>query len=465
MRPAGATRVGRIAAALLAAAALVGMLLAAGGLRPAGSAAGVGLPTAVAAVTIQTAQAPQQPLPLLQPLIDAVPSGGTLRLNPGRYQGPAQITRPMVLDGGGAATVEGDGRSTVLSVLADGVTVRGLHLRGSGDSQDRVDAGLLLAGSDLRVENNRLDDVLFGLHLRAVTRSLVRGNQVIGKPLTPGMRGDALRLWNSRHNRVEDNRFERGRDLTLINSPDNQLRRNRFDDGRYGLHVVFSPRLLAEGNQLSRTGTGIVVLYSPELTLRGNRVAHALTDGGAGIVLKDSHDSVIEGNELLHCAVGLKVDTGVEGLGHLQVRRNHFAHNIIGMFFYGEAGADRFSDNRYTNNLTTVAVSAPGAGASHQWSGNTWDEYQGFDLNGDGRGDTPHDVLLFADRIWMETPLATFFRNSPALELLDFLERLAPFTSPYRVLRDPSPRMLPAPGTPAAAAVLSSTLRTSEVSP
>lgn len=41
----------------------------------------------------------------------------------------------------------------------------------------------------------------------------------------------------------------------------------------------------------------------------------------------------------------------------------------------------------------------------------------------------------------METPLAAFFRNSPVLEMLDFLERLAPFSSPHRVLRDPAPRM------------------------
>jgi hypothetical protein len=29
----------------------------------------------------------------------------------------------------------------------------------------------------------------------------------------------------------------------------------------------------------------------------------------------------------------------------------------------------------------------------------------------------------------METPMATFFRNSPVLEMLDFLERLAPFST------------------------------------
>jgi nitrous oxidase accessory protein len=416
------------------AALLAGLLLA----------GGLGWATAVWRVEAVAPAAPAGPRPALQalqPLIDATPAGGTLRLAPGRYQGPARITRALLLDGGRQARIEGDGQGTVLSVQADGVTLRGLHLRGSGDSQDRVDAGLLLQGADLRVEDNTLEDVLFGFHLQGVSRSLLRGNRVRGKDLSTGLRGDALRLWNSRHNRIEGNRFERGRDLTLINSPDNHLLANHFSDGRYGLHAVFSPRLRAEDNRLSHTGTGIVVLYSPQLHLRGNRIAHALTDGGAGIVLKESHDSLIEHNEVLHCAIGLKLDTSLEGVGQLTVRGNHFAHNLIGMFFYGEAGGDLFSNNRYSNNLTTVAISAPGAGSSHRWQDNLWDEYEGFDRDHDGHGDTPHDVLLFADRIWMETPAATFFRNSPALELLDFLERLAPFASPYRVLRDPRPRM------------------------
>jgi nitrous oxidase accessory protein len=381
----------------------------------------------------------------LQPLIDATPPGATLELDAATYRGPARITRPLVLDGARRATLVGDGRSTVLAVAADGVTLRGLRITGSGDSQDRADAGLLLQGRGHLVEDNVFDDVLFGIHLQGVERSVVRRNRVRGKALAPGLRGDALRLWNSRHNRIEDNAFSRGRDLTLINSPDNRLERNRFDDGRYGLHVVFSPRLHAEGNRLEHTGTGIVVLYSPQLVLRANHVAHALTDGGAGIVLKDSDDSVVEGNEVLHCAVGMKLDTPVEGRARLEVRGNHFAHNIVGLFFYGEAGSGNFSGNRFVANLTTVAISAPGAGSGHRWLANEWDEYQGLDFDRDRHGDTAHEVLLYADRIWMERPMTTFFRNSPALELLDFLERLAPFSSPVRVLVDPRPRIAHTP--------------------
>jgi len=326
-------------------------------------------------------------------------------------------------------------------VAANGVTLRGLRIAGSGESHDGVDAGILLEGDGHVVENNVIEDVLFGIHLRRVNSSRIVGNQVTGKPLDPGMRGDAIRLWYSRHNAIENNRFQRARDLTFANSPDNRIAANRFVDGRYGMHVIFSPRLQIENNHLSHTGTGIIVLYSPNLLLRGNHVAHALTGGGGGIVFKESHDALVEGNEVLHCSVGLRVDAPPEAAGKLTVRGNRFAHNIIGLFFYGEEGGHRFTDNRFESNLTTVGISAPGAGSANVWRNNYWDDYQGFDRDGDGIGDTPHEAYLFADRIWMETPMATFFRNSPVLEMLDFLERLAPFSSPHLILRDPVPRM------------------------
>ena len=44
--------------------------------------------------------------------------------------------------------------------------------------------------------------------------------------------------------------------------------------------------------------------------------------------------------------------------------------------------------------------------------------------------------------------MARFFRKSPALELLDFLERLAPGALPTLILRDPEPVSRPGATTP-----------------
>jgi nitrous oxidase accessory protein len=377
----------------------------------------------------------------LQPLIDATPAGGRLALAPGDYTGPVTIGRPMTLDGGGQARLVGPGRGTVLSVTTSGATVRGLHIAGSGETHDGIDAGILVAGDDNRIEDNELSDVLFGIHIRGGNRNLIRANRVTGKDLPQAARGDAIRMWHGRRNRIEDNRFVRARDLTFTNSPDNRIAGNRFTDGRYGMHIIFSPGLTVENNHLEHTGTGIVILYSPDLTVRGNRIAHALTAGGAGIVFKESGDARVENNEVVHCSVGLKIDAPPESVGILQARGNRFAHNIIGAFFYGEAGGHRFNGNRFENNLTQIGISGLGAGSANTWQGNYWSHYQGFDRDGDGLGDSPHEDWLYADRIWMETPKAAFFRESPVLELLDFLERLAPFSTPYLILRDSAPQI------------------------
>ncbi len=379
--------------------------------------------------------------PAFQPLIDATPSGGTLRPAAGIYAGPAVIDRPMTIDGGGKVAIDAGNRGTVLTVRASGVTVRGLRLTGSGETHDGIDAGLTIESHDNLVEGNVLDEVFFGIHVRGGDRNRIRGNRVAGKALSLGLRGDGLRIWNGRGNDITGNDFWRVRDLTLTNAPDNRVADNRLKDARYAMHIVFSPRTRVEGNHVEQTGTGIVAMYSTDTIVRGNRIRHALEGGGAAIVFKDSGGALVEDNEVVHCAVGLMADAPVNAeLTHV-IRNNRFAHNITGMSFYGEKGGHRILDNDFDNNLTQVFVSAPGVGEANVWRGNRWSDYQGFDRDGDGIGDTPHELWLYADRIWMELPKAKFFANSPSLELLDFLERLAPFSSPTLILRDSLPRM------------------------
>ena len=377
----------------------------------------------------------------LQPLIDATPAGGTLRPAAGLYAGPVVIERPMVIDGGGKVSVDAGNRGTVLTVRASGVTIRGLRLTGSGETHDGIDAGLAIEGHDNLVDGNVLDEVFFGIHIKGGNRNRIRDNRVTGKNLSLGLRGDGLRIWNGRDNEITGNEFRRVRDLTLANSPDNRVANNRLADARYAMHIVFSPRTRVEGNIIERTGTGIVAMYSTDLIVRGNRISHALDGGGAALTFKDSGGALVENNEVVHCAVGLMADAPVNAeLTHV-IRNNRFAHNITGMSFYGEKGGHRILDNHFDNNLTQVSISAPGVGEANVWRGNHWSDYQGFDRDGDGIGDTPYELWLYADRLWMELPKAKFVANSPSLELLDFLERLAPFSSPNLILRDSLPRL------------------------
>ena len=379
----------------------------------------------------------------LQPWLDAAPAGVTLRLPAGVYAGPAVISKPLTLEGGGQVVIDAGGKGTVLTVKADRVTLRGLTLRGSGDSHDALDGGLMAEGRNLLIEDNVVEDVLFGMSLHRTEDSVVRRNRIRSRPVDSADRGDGLRLWYSTGNRIEDNDIAQIRDITVTNAPRNRFTGNRIVDSRRAFNFLFAHRTLVDRNHLEKNSTGIIALNSDGLLIRNNRILHAMDASGAGIALKETSAALVIGNEIVHCAHGIMADSPMNPINRIVFVNNLVAHNITGVYFYGAKGGHIAAGNTFRSNLWPVTIIGDGDPMNDVWWGNYWDDYEGFDRDHDGFGDRPHDLLAWADRIWMETPTARFFRNSPVLEMLDFLERLAPFSSPALILRDTAPRMKP----------------------
>ena len=379
----------------------------------------------------------------LQPWLDTALPGARIRLPAGIYQGPAVISKPLTLEGDGQVVVDAGGHGTVLTIQADGVTLRGLTLRGSGNSHDQLDSGLMAEGKNLLIENNVIEDVLFGISLHKTGDSVVRGNRIRSRAVDPADRGDGLRLWYSSHNRIENNDIAQIRDVTVTNSPHNRFSGNTIRDSRRAFNFLFAHRSLVDRNHLDQNSTGIIALNSDGLTIRNNRILHAMDASGAGIALKETSAALVIGNEIVHCAHGIMADSPMNPLNRIVFIDNYVAHNITGVYFYGAKGGHIAIGNTFRSNLWPVTIIGDGDPLDDTWLGNYWDGYEGFDQDGDGFGDRPYELLAYADRIWLETPAARFFRNSPVLELLDFLERLAPFSAPALILRDSAPRMKP----------------------
>jgi nitrous oxidase accessory protein len=149
------------------------------------------------------------------------------------------------------------------------------------------------------------------------------------------------------------------------------------------------------------------------------------------------------GNRILYCGTGLYLDVSpYQPDTTNRIKDNLIAYNGVGIQFLNDWTGNQIEGNRFKGNITQVAVSGGGKTANrNRWNGNYWDDYEGFDLNRDGIGDAPYELYSYADRLWMDVPPARFFKGSPVLEVLDFLERLAPFTAPNMLVRDDSPLM------------------------
>jgi nitrous oxidase accessory protein len=191
---------------------------------------------------------------------------------------------------------------------------------------------------------------------------------------------------------------------------------------------------------------GVFLMYSDGVAIRRNRISHSLGSTGMGIGFKESSEISVEDNAILYCATGIYVDISPYEPGSTnRFERNRIAYNGIGMLFHNDWTGNLLRDNRFEGNHTQVAVRGGGTAQRNVWSGNHWDDYRGFDRNGDGVGDTSYELYAYSDQLWMEFPGTQFFRGSPLLEMLDFLERLAPWSRPLLVLRDDAP-ILHSPG-------------------
>ncbi len=337
--------------------------------------------------------------------------------------------------------IDGEGSGTILSVLAEGSVVRGLRLENSGVSHDRLDAAILVSADKVRVEGNTIANTLFGIHLKQANDAVIRNNRITSLDTSHTLRGDGIRLWYSTGNLIEANEIEQVRDLVFSNSEGNRIVGNTIRHSRIAMEFVFSPNNQVLDNVVDNNIAGIVVLYSHRMKIRGNRLQHLRTLTSPALSIKGSSRAQLIENEILHCAVGLVANAPVHPEHVFQLLGNRFAYNDVAMYFYGEKGGHLVYDNHFENNLTDVLVSASSSALDNQWRGNYWDRYRGFDRDNDGFGDTHFSIYLYTDRLWMDRPTTRFFRGSPSLELMDFVERLAPFSNPYLVLSDPKPRI------------------------
>jgi len=382
-------------------------------------------------------------LPAFQDLVDAAEPNAVLTPAPGTYRGPVVIDQPLEIDGQGKVTIDGGGKGSVIVLDTDGATLKGLHLTNSGESHNDIDAGVQVRGNFNVVRDNVIDNCLFGIDLQQSEHNVVRRNRISSKPADLGVRGDAIRLWYSFDNEISDNVIRQSRDTVVWYSKDNRILRNDARGGRYSLHFMYSQENLVEDNHYEDNAVGIFLMYSDGVIVRNNYIAKATGPTGIGIGFKETSDVTIEGNQILQNAVGLYLDVSpYQPDTTNSFRDNVIAYNGIGIRWLNDWTGNVFENNQLRSNISQVVVEGGKTANRNEWKGNYWDDFEGFDRDADGVGDSAYEYYGYADRIWMDVPPAQFFKGSPMLEVLDFLERLAPFSEPDLIVRDGEPVML-----------------------
>lgn len=378
----------------------------------------------------------------LEALLAQARDGDTIRIPPGVYNGDLRLQKRVALIGVDHPIIRGSGAGSVITVEADGCTIRGLILERSGRDVMREDAGILVKSSHNEISGNHLRDVLFGIYLLNAGGNVVYDNVIEGRgELEFGQRGSGIHVWNSDSNVFVRNRITDARDGFYIqNARHTLVEANEVSRVRYGLHYMYADSNVFVANRFEQNLAGAAVMYSRAITLRHNLFLQNRSTTSYGILFQDCHGVVADSNVIADNAVGLFFEASTGNT----FRHNLILRNDVALQMFQNATGNTFVENNFMDNLTLLTI--VGKRTETHWSsggrGNYWSTYDGYDVDVDEIGDVPMVIQNAFDFLEGRQPTVRLYLYSPASQALAAAARAFPILRIHEE-QDPHPLMRP----------------------
>jgi nitrous oxidase accessory protein len=377
--------------------------------------------------------------------IAAAAAGDTILVGPGKYRENLVIDKSVVLVGQGSPQIIGQGKGDVVLVGGDDVELSGFSVTGSGNSMIVSDAGIKILGTGARIRDNLVIDNLFGIYLRGAREALVEGNTIRGREdVDLGQRGAGVHLFDAQNNVIRNNRVSFVRDGVYFDHADfNVVEDNEFSDLRYGVHYMYCKSNSFFRNVFRDSLGGVAVMYTEHVRFSDNQIINNRGGYNAfGLLLKDCLDSVAERNVIVNNVNGVFLDNSHRN----RFLNNLIAYNDVGVMLYASSLESKFSGNDFVGNLATLhTVGRADADWTPEGRGNHYSDYAGYDVDGDGIGDTDHRLQDAFEYLEGSRPLLRLFLNSAASDALAAAERSFPIV-PSSEEQDSAPSMKPVSG-------------------
>ncbi|MBI2394150.1 MAG: nitrous oxide reductase family maturation protein NosD [Deltaproteobacteria bacterium] len=436
------------AAAILVAAAALGVRSAPAGSSVLPRARGATHGTEISATTGPVAAEPPPGATVardeahLRQLIDEGPA--EIWLEARTYRTSLLVRRALSLRGRKGATLEGPGQGTVLSVRANDVVIDNLVVRGSGKNFVSEDAAVRARGERVTIRHLFVDGTLFGVTLEACAACVVEDSHVRGADVAEVLRGDGIKLWEAHDSVVRRNYVERVRDIVVWYSRKARLEHNVVRGSRYGTHFMYAHDSAVRESTLLDNVVGVFVMYSARLSVEDNVLAGARGAAGMGLGFKESDGVSVSGNTIVANTTGLFLDRSpLDPTKHVVVRDNGIRLNQVAIALHGDANGVSFLANDLVNNASLIDITGGGDAMKLEFAGNHFSEYVGYDLDRDGAGDVPFTHARLSSELASDHPQIAFVHGTVAMTLLDVVARTFPLLSPRRILVDGRPAMRP----------------------
>ncbi|MDZ7847884.1 MAG: nitrous oxide reductase family maturation protein NosD [Owenweeksia sp.] len=319
----------------------------------------------------------------------------TICIQTGQYhpQEAIVIDKPLSIIACGQVVVSAAPDRGLLEVRADSVTITGLHLKNVGRSYTKDLAAIWVDYARyFKLSENRITDCFFAIFCTKAGNGQILNNKITGNAVQEHSSANAIHAWYCDSLQISGNLVEHHRDGIYLEFTDhssitkNQSRHNL----RYGLHFMFSNHDEYLQNSFTDNGAGVAVMFSDHISMRHNIFNENWGSAAYGLLLKEIYDSDIRFNTFRRNTVGIFA----EGSNRVLFESNVFRDNGWALKMRGSSMDNDITGNNFIGNSFHVATDA--GSNENRYHANYWDDYSGYDLNHDGKGDVPYrPVNLF----------------------------------------------------------------------
>lgn len=358
----------------------------------------------------------------IQTAIDHAKRGDIILIRAGIYKESIVIHKQISIKGEDGAIIDGGSKGNVVTVTASGSVIEGLMIQNSGTQQE--DSGIYVKkGHGNVIRNNMLKNVHNGIYIANSNKNELLENSIMSYESHFSKRGNGIHLFKGGGHLLKGNEISDVQDGIYFDfTTDIHAAGNHIQQSRYAMHFMFSRDILAEKNDVEKNITGFMVMDSSKIDFIGNRVADHFHFRGFGILIYETKNVLLEGNEIIRNSTGLSLENGVDTLAS----RNLIAANQVGLEFLGENQQNIFSENNFIGNVVQSKISGGDMRLDDGQKGNYWDDYGSFDLSGDGIGEEAYKAGSLYDRLLQKQPYWQFFFESPSIKLWTKAESLFP---------------------------------------
>jgi len=372
--------------------------------------------------------------------INTAQVGDTVIVEPGYYkEHNIRIDKKIYLKGIQYPVIDGEKKSGIFTIHADGAILDGFKIINGGRSETEDLAGVLIEDCyHVSVINNKLDDTNFGIYSQHSRNCTIKNNHIKSYATNEVQSGNGIHCWRSDSLLIIGNDITGHRDGLYFEFVTNSLVwcNNSHDNIRYGIHFMFSHHDTYISNIFEGNQSGVAVMFTHHIQIYNNFFLDNWGGAAYGILLKEINDAEISGNHFSHNTIAIQM----EGCNRDNIFKNSFVNNGWAIKISASSINNTITQNNFIGN--TFDIGTNGTLVMNTFNGNYWDKYEGYDLNRDNIGDVPYHPVSMYSMIIDSNPAALMLFRSLIVSLLDKSEKILPGITPQN-LEDETPLMRP----------------------